>query len=269
MPIVDVPVTGGISKAHYSIVGKGPGLVVVHGTGADGQGNWRPLMEALGDRYTIVAPDLPGSGDTHDPGGPITLRDLIAHVVATARHAGLDHFHLVGHSLGAVVATATAGLHPGLVRSLTAHAGWVKPDAQMAFQFELWQRLVLTDPAAMARVLLLTAMGEDTLRAWDRAGFEQATAAFTAALDGARDGVARQAAANTTIDITEFLPNVTAPTLILSSADDRIVPPHHQHELADRIPRATLRRVPGGHGLPAENPALLTAEVTEHLHRIS
>jgi pimeloyl-ACP methyl ester carboxylesterase len=269
MPIVDVPVTGGISKVNYFVAGDGPGLVLVHGTGATGQGNWGPLIETLSDRYTIVAPDLPGSGDTRDPGGPITIRDLVAHVVAPARHAGLDRFHLVGHSLGAVVATATAGLHPDRVRSLTAHAGWVTPDPQMVFQFELWQQLVLTDPAAMARVLLLTAMGKDTLRAWDRTGFEQATAAFADLLDGARDGFARQSEADMTINIAEFLPNVTAPTLIVSSADDRIVPPRHQQELADRIPHATLLRLPGGHGLPAENPALLTAKITEHLDQFS
>ncbi|MEV5748181.1 hypothetical protein AB0L00_10220 [Actinoallomurus sp. NPDC052308] len=42
-------------------------------------------------------------------------------------------------------------------------------------------------------------------------------------------------------------------------------PPYHQQDLADRIPQATLLRVPAGHGLPAENPALLTAKVAEHL----
>ncbi|MEH6374037.1 alpha/beta hydrolase [Streptomyces sp. KLMMK] len=262
---VDVAVSGGISKAHYLVTGKGPGLVLVHGTGATAQSNWGPLIEALSDRYTIVAPDLPGSGGTRDPGGPITLHDMVTHVVTAAQDAGLEHFHLVGHSLGAVVATATAGLHPGMVDSLTAHAGWVRTDARMACQFELWSRLVRTDPAALARMLLLTAMGKDTLRAWDRTTFAQAAAALTDMLDADRDGVARQSEADMGIDITGLLPDVTAPTLIISSADDRIVYPHHQHELADGIPHARVLRVPGGHGLPAENPDLLTAKVAEHL----
>ncbi|WP_077194386.1 alpha/beta fold hydrolase [Streptomyces lydicus] len=268
MPVVDVPVSGGTSKAHYLVTGSGPGLVLVHGTGATGEGNWGPLIKALGDRYTIVAPDLPGSGGTRDPGGPITLHDLVAHVVAAARDAGLDRFHVVGHSLGAVVATATAALHPDLVNSLTAHAGWVRSDPQMVFQFELWQHLARTDPAAMARMMLLTAMGKETLRAWDRTTFEQVAAAVTELLDGARDGLARQSAANAGVDLTGLLPHVTAPTLVISSADDRIVPPHHQHELVDRIPHARLLRVPGGHGLPAENPELLLTKVAEHLERL-
>ncbi|MBF6049199.1 alpha/beta fold hydrolase [Streptomyces sp. NRRL B-1677] len=271
MPVVDVAVSGGISKAHYLVTGSGPGLVLVHGTGATGQVNWGPLIEALSDRYTIVAPDLPGAGETRDPGGPITLHDMVAHVVAAARDAGLERFHLAGHSLGAVVATATAGLHPDLVDSLTLHAGWVRADAQMAFQFELWKELVRTDPAAMARMLLLTAMGKDTLRSWDRTAFDQAAAAFTGLLEGdrAQDGFARLSEANATIDLTGLLPDVTAPTLIISSADDRIVFPHHQLELADGIPHARLLRVPGGHGLPGENPELLTAKVAEHLARVA
>jgi pimeloyl-ACP methyl ester carboxylesterase len=267
MPMAEVNVTAGVSKVNYFVTGSGPALVLLHGTGATGQGNWGPLIDALGDRFTIVAPDLPGSGDTRDPGGPLTVQDLVAHVVAAARHAGLDRFHLVGHSLGAVVAVATAGLHPGMVRSLTAHAPWIKADARMVFQFELWKRLALSDPAALARLLILTATGKDTLQSWGPAEFEQTAAAFTGLLDGAGEGVARQAGANTTLDIAEFLPRVTAPTLIVASGDDRIVPPRHQHELADRIPQATLLRVPGGHGLPAENPALLNAKITEFLDR--
>ncbi|MFH7335931.1 alpha/beta fold hydrolase [Streptomyces sp. KHY 26] len=265
MPIVDVPVTAGVSKASYTVVGQGPGLVLVHGTGATAQSGWAPVIGALSDSYTIVAPDLPGSGGTRDPGGPLVLEDLVAHVVATARDAGLDSFHLAGHSLGAVVATATAALHPARVDSLTAHGGWSRADARMVFQFRLWQRLALTDPAALARLLLLTAMGKNTLRGWDEAAFEQTAAGFAEQLGSSRDGFARQAQADAAFDLTELLPRVTAPTLIISSADDRVVPPHHQHEMADRIPRARLVRVPGGHALPAENPALLTARLGEHL----
>lgn len=265
MPFVDVPTSGGITKAHYLVTGSGPGLVLVHGTGATAAGNWSPLMADLSDRYTIVAPNLQGSGETCDPGGPITLSDMAAVVVAAARDAGLDHFHLVGHSLGAAVAATCAALHPDHVASLTAHAGWVRTDAHMAFQFDLWRQLGGTDPNALARLILLTALGKDTLRAWDEETFAQAAAGFAEQITGAVDGFVRQTTTDMAVDLTGLLPDITAPTLLLSSADDRLVPPHHQLELAERIPQARLLRIPGGHGLPAENPALLTAKVTEFL----
>lgn len=59
---------------------------------------------------------------------------------------------------------------PDRVRSLTAHAGWISADPRMAFQFELWKRLVFVDPAAIAQLLLLTAMGRETLEDRFRAG---------------------------------------------------------------------------------------------------
>ncbi|OPG04235.1 alpha/beta fold hydrolase [Microbispora sp. GKU 823] len=265
MPVVTV----GSSTVNYLLTGTGPGLVLVHGTGATGETNWAPLIEAVAGRFTVVAPDLSGSGATVDGGGPIHVEDLVAQVLGAAEHAGLERFHLVGHSLGAVVALAAAGTRPEKALSLTAHAGWARTDPWMAFQMDLWIRLVRTDRELLARLLQVTAMGDATLRARSPEDFEQAAAAFTASLDGTEEGFARQALADISVDITELLPRVTAPTLIVSSADDRIVPPHHQRELARLIPHAGLVTVPGGHGLPFEDPAAFTAVITDHLDRMA
>ncbi|MBB2748617.1 UNVERIFIED_ORG: pimeloyl-ACP methyl ester carboxylesterase [Microbispora rosea subsp. rosea] len=265
MPVVTV----GSGTVNYLVAGTGPGLVLVHGTGATGETNWAPLIDAVADRFTVVAPDLSGSGATVDGGGPIHVEDLVAQVLGAAGHADLEQFHLVGHSLGAVVALAAAGTRPEKVLSLTAHAGWARTDPWMAFQMDLWIRLVRTDRELLARLLQVTAMGDATLRARSPEDFEQATAAFTASLDGTEEGFARQALADISVDITELLPRVSAPTLIVSSADDRIVPPHHQRGLRRLIPHADLVTVPGGHGLPFEDPAAFTAVITDHLDRVT
>ncbi|MCP2261505.1 Pimeloyl-ACP methyl ester carboxylesterase [Streptoalloteichus tenebrarius] len=267
MPTVDVRVSGGTSTVHYLVTGSGPGLVLAHGTGATGETNWAPLIDAVSDRFTIVAPDLSGSGATTDPGGPILVEDLVAQLLGAADHAGLTDFHLAGHSLGAVVATAAAAARPDRVRSLVVHAGWARTDAWMRHQFDLWLRLARADHELLARLLQVTAMGDDTLRARSDADFAAATAGFTASLDGATSGFIRQTEADIAVDITSALPRITAPTLVVASADDRIVPPHHQRELADLIPGAALVEVPGGHGLPFENPDLFTTTIVDHLDR--
>ncbi|WP_214412612.1 alpha/beta fold hydrolase [Sphaerisporangium fuscum] len=265
MPTVDVPVTAGTSTVNYLLTGTGPGLVLVHGTGATGETNWGPLIEAVADRFTVVAPDLTGSGATVAPPGPIHVEDLVAQVLGAATHAGLDRFHLVGHSLGALVATAVAGTSPERVLSLAAHAGWAKADPWMEFQFDLWTRLVSVDRELLARLLQVTAMGEDTLRSRSAGDFAEAAAGFSAMLAGAEDGFLRQTRADMTADITTLAGRVTTPTLLLTSADDRVVPPHHQQELARLIPHAAHVVLPGGHGLPFENPALFTGAITAHL----
>ncbi|GAA0329304.1 hypothetical protein GCM10010151_18920 [Actinoallomurus spadix] len=184
---------------------------------------------------------------------------------AASDHAGLDRFHLAGHSLGAVVAAAVAGTRPDRVLSLAAHAGWAKTDPWMAFQMDLWIRLARIDGELLARLLQVTAMSGATLRGRSEEDFRAAAAGFTAALAGMEEGFIRQSECNISVDITALLPRITAPALIVSSTEDRIVPPHHQRELARLIPGARLTEVPGGHGLPFEDPALFTGVLSEFL----
>ncbi|MGC5009642.1 alpha/beta fold hydrolase [Streptosporangium sp. DT93] len=231
--------------------GTGPGLVLIHGTGADAASNWGPLVEAASDRYTVVAMNLPGAGATPAPDGPLDLDELAGQVLATARAAGLERFHLVGHSIGAVIATAVAAREPSAVDSLLLHAGWVTTGPREAFMFDLWARLLRTDPALLARHLVLTAMGPGLLGALDDQQFAELAAGFTASLD---ERVLPQIDLDGRIDLSDSVGRVVAPTLVLAGADDQIVPPHHQRELAEAIDDSRYLEVPGGHGLPFEDP---------------
>lgn len=111
MPTSRVRISDGEAVVHYDLTGDGPGVVLVHGTAASRE-QWSPLTAELAGRFTVVAPDYSGSGATTDHGGPVTLADLADEVLAAANAAGLDTFHLVGHSLGAVVAARLAALRP-------------------------------------------------------------------------------------------------------------------------------------------------------------
>ncbi|SOB84285.1 Pimeloyl-ACP methyl ester carboxylesterase [Streptomyces sp. 1331.2] len=261
-PLADAPARP--EPLDHIAAGSGPGLVLIHGTGADANSNWGPLIDVLRDRYTVVAPNLPGAGATPVDPAPIDLDSLADRIVATARTAGLERFHLVGHSLGAALATAVAARHPEAVTSLALHAGWVRTTPREAVMFDLWTHLLRTDPALLARHLVLTAMGPDLLDTLDEGGFADLTAGFTAMLD---ERILGQIDLDTRIDLREAVGRITAPTLVLACADDRIIPPHHQRQLAAAIRQAAYLEVPGGHGLPFEDPArffsLITAYVDE------
>lgn len=262
VPVVEIEQAGGVSAVEYLVEGEGPGLLLIHGTGATGEINWRPLIDAVRDRYTVVAPDLSGSGATTDAGGPLTVEMLAEQAEAAAAHAGLTTYAVVGHSLGAAVAAAVAGRRPEAVTSLVLHAGLVKTDPQMAFMADLWGRLMRTDPELFARLLQLTAMGPGTLRARTAEDFEAAAAGFTAMLD---PRVVRQIELDARVDIGGLVDRVTAPTTVIASTHDQIVPEHHQRELAARIPGARYVSVDGGHGLPFEDPKLFVDVVVEGL----
>lgn len=231
--------------------GTGPGLVLIHGTGADAASNWGSLIEAASHRYTVLAVNLPGAGTTPAPTGPLDLDELAGQVLATARAVGLEQFHLVGHSIGAVIATAVAAREPGAVVSLLLHAGWVTTSPREVFMFDLWARLLRTDPALLARHLVLTAMGPGLLGALSDEQFAELAAGFTAMLD---ERILPQIDLDGRIDLRDSVRRVLASTLVLASADDQVIPSHHQRELAESISHSRYLEVPGGHGLPFEDP---------------
>jgi len=241
--------------------GSGPAVVLIHGTGADAQSNWGPLIETLGARYRVIAPNLPGAGGTSARSLPLDLADLADQVVATVRATGVTGaFHLAGHSLGAVVAMAVAARHPGQVRSLLVHAGWATTGPREALLFDLWAQLLSVDLELLAKHLVLEAMSPALLQGVSTSQLAELVGGFTAMLDTA---IAGQIELNTRIALEAVLPGIQAPTWVIASAEDRIIPPPHQRTLAEAIPGARYREVAGGHGLPFEDPTRFFAMVAE------
>ncbi|MEV5505315.1 alpha/beta fold hydrolase [Streptomyces orinoci] len=260
-----VETSGGPATVAYDITGTGPGLLLVHGTGAD-RTQWRPLTEAVADRFTVVALDYSGSGDTTDHGGPLTLDDLAGQVLAVADHAGLDSFHLVGHSLGAVVAAQAAATAPERVRSLVMHAGWVHTDVRMDAEFRYWLELLAADARQgselFVRMLPLMAFGPRYWERTDAAANEKLVRMLAGVL---APGTDRQTEVDRTVDLRPVLGRITAPTLVLASAHDRVIGAEQQQALMDSIANSRYAEIDAGHGAPAEDPAGFAAKITGFL----
>jgi pimeloyl-ACP methyl ester carboxylesterase len=248
MPHAPVRLSGGDAVVQYDISGSGPGVVLVHGTAAS-RLQWEGLTSALADRFTVVAPDYSGSGGTVDHGGPVTLADLSAEMLAAADHAGLESFHLVGHSLGAAIATHLAGTHPERVLSLALHAGWVRTSPRMAAELRYWKELLAADVALFARSLPLMAFGP---RYWAADPDNEAVVRELTAMIA--PGTLRQVDVDLAVDLTSVLESVTAPTLVLASTYDRIIEADQQQALLDGVANARYAEIDAGHGAPAEDP---------------
>ncbi|MFF2807874.1 alpha/beta fold hydrolase [Streptomyces sp. NPDC058000] len=265
MPVTRVPLSAGAASVEYDRTGTGPGLVLVHGTGATRE-QWLPLTEAVADRFTVVAPDYSGSGGTTDHGGPLTLADLADEVLAAADHAGLDRFHLVGHSLGAAIATHLAAHRPERIHSLVLHAGWAHTDTRMRAEFAYWLDLLQTDAAQgtahFARMLPLAAFGPRYWEHTDTAANEELVRGLATTL---APGIARQTEVDLSVDLRPLLGRVTAPTLVLASAHDRIIGADQQQALLAGIPDSRYQEIDAGHGAPAEDPAGFAALIAGFL----
>ncbi|MEV6624638.1 alpha/beta hydrolase [Amycolatopsis sp. NPDC051106] len=232
---------------HYDRTGDGPALLLLHGTAASRE-QWAPLT-AKATRFTVLAPDFPGSGRTTDRGGPITVEDLAAQAEAVLDHAGAGAAHVVGHSLGAVVAAHLAGTRPSRVRKAVLHAAWPVTDMRQDAEFRYW--LDLLETGTFARMLPLMAFGP---RYWEQATPESNEQLVKTLETMIEPGTDRQIAADRAVDLRAVLPKITAPVLVLGSAHDRLITAEQQRQLVAAIPHARAAEIDAGHGAPAELP---------------
>ncbi len=104
---------------HYLRAGAGDPVVLVHGIPQTSH-EWRYVMPRLAEKYTIIAPDLRGLGDSSRPAGAYDKKTLGADIASLViDHLGFKRFHLVGHDWGGPVAFAVAAHHPDAVQTLS------------------------------------------------------------------------------------------------------------------------------------------------------
>jgi pimeloyl-ACP methyl ester carboxylesterase len=107
---------GGV-KVHYLSAGKGPALILLHGYAETSQ-MWRPIIPGLAERFTVIAPDLPGIGDSEIPKGDVDMAWAAARIHDLARSLGVEKAEVVGHDIGLMVAYAYAAKYPAEVTKL-------------------------------------------------------------------------------------------------------------------------------------------------------
>jgi pimeloyl-ACP methyl ester carboxylesterase len=91
-------------KLHFLTAGRGPSLILLHGY-AETSLVLKPIMPALAERFTVIAPDLPGVGDSAIPGDGLDMKTSAVRIHALARSLGTQKAEVVGHDIGLMVAT--------------------------------------------------------------------------------------------------------------------------------------------------------------------
>ena len=146
------------------------------------------------------------------------------------------------------------------VENLVLVAGWATTDVHQRLRNEVWRHLYATSPDALARYTAFCGLSPLALRSLTPAMLDGALASLTA-----DEFTARQMDLNARVDVADRLSAVTARTLIVSCAEDIMVPPHHQYELLGIIDDARLTTMTSGHAFFLERPAELMQIVDLHL----
>lgn len=238
-------------RVAYAVRGRGPAVLLLHGLGGTAD-FWQPVIERLGERFTLIAPDLPGFGFSDRSRGSYPLARHAGAMLAVLRAAGVRELHaLVGHSAGGVVAVALCAIN-ALPIGRVALAATPFPSPRFPVREELISAPFfgrLLDNRRLARVdhfvwqrmiwpLLRRVPMQEYLRGgW--AGFMDYSA--DSFYDTAAELMFRT-------DLDPLLPALRdRPTLLLYGPADGTIPLSHGQRLAAELPASRLIELAGGH----------------------
>jgi 3-oxoadipate enol-lactonase len=223
---------------------------------------WAPALEPLERRHRVVRFDHRGHGASPVPGGPYTIADLGADVLALLDRLGLERVSYVGVSLGGMVGLWLAAHAPERIMRLvavcsSAHLPPPEPWAERAATV-----LAAGNVAAVADAVLerwftpAYAVSHPDVLGWVGAMLRGTPAAGYAACCGVIER----------LDLRAELARIAAPTLVVAAPGDRAIPPEHSRAIAAGVAGARLELLTDGAHLAAiECAAEVAALIDDHL----
>ena len=243
--------------------GAGEPLLLIHGLGYARWG-WEPVLPGLAQRFDVILFDNRGIGESDSPAGPYTVAELAADAAHVLDEAGIERAHVVGTSLGGMVAQELALARPervgGLVLGCTTPGG-PRSHPMPGVTVALLAEAATMEPAVAMRRFVENALAPETVTQRP----ELVDRIMAHRLETAQDPAAwaAQAAAGATFDAHDRLGSVAAPTLVHHGTEDVVVDPRNGDLLVTLVPDARLERFPGaGHLYFWEQPKTFVESVT-------
>lgn len=249
----------------------GPAILFIQGIGVGARG-WTPQTTPLAERHRTLAYDHRGIGQTPlPPGCSLSIEQMAADARALADAAGWDSFHVVGHSMGGVVAQRLALTSPEQVKSLTLLCTVARGSDAVPFTARTLAMALRTriGPRARRRRAFLEMLYPAAhLAAIDRdALVAELSDLFERDLADQPPILMKQAMALRAHDCRSELAALGGvPTMVVSAAHDPIAPPRFGRELAALIPGATYTEIAdASHALPVHKAADINRRIEQFI----
>lgn len=248
-------------KVKWEKRGDGESLLLIQGLGY-ARWSWDPVVPGLAERYRVISFDNRGIGESDKPEGPYTARQMAGDALQVLDEAGVARAHVLGASLGGMVAQEVAAAAPERVRKLVlccTTPGGAETVPMPDVTVQLFIEAATLPPEVALRRFVENALGSDP-----PAGV--ADELHRRRLENPPDQAGWQAQAAAGLTFAGVEGEIVAPTLILTGTADNVVDPRNADVLARRIPGSRVERFPGaGHLFFWEQPDAFVRIIREFL----
>ncbi len=243
-------------EINYQLEGDGDETIVLVNGLADDLETWVFQMDdLLGAGYRVLRFDNRGVGRTSAPAGPYTSRMLADDTKALVDELGLRGFHMMGISMGGMIAQEYAINYGDDLKTVTLACTYATPGPFCSRMFSMWADMapvngvpfIMRDVTLWAFTVPFFEDREDELKEFEAgmAELPMSTEAYLAQLNVIQ-----------THDTTDRLGSISAPTLVLAGEEDILIPVRLSKQLHSAIPGAEWATTTGGHACVWEHPSV-------------
>jgi pimeloyl-ACP methyl ester carboxylesterase len=262
-------IKAGSINLEYYVEGSGPPLLMIMGFGGQASSWSEPFLERLRPHFTVIRFSNRGTGESDRPAEPTTIRMMADDAAALLEALGIGRAHVLGASMGGMIAQELALHHPALLNALVLCCTTSGGAGHVAANAEVFAMLMPSP--GLSR--------EDQIRkAWpamctpgfieERLDFMEMMLQTSLINPTPIETIMKQMAAVQGFDAYDRLGAINAPTLVIHGDADVLVPMANAHSLQERIPGSQLAIIPGvGHMISWEKPAEAARVITEFLSR--
>lgn len=239
-------------RLYYEEAGAGPPVLLIAGF-QGGAYSWRPQIDDLAKSFHCITLDNRGAGRSDKPEEPYTIEIFADDALAVLDHLGIKQAHIVGSSMGGMIAQHIAVYHPNRLLTLSLHCTAPASDPYIQRISEVYQELSHQFEVMDRFWVDLFCFSHDTyVRRYEDI---QALAADIRSYPMPSHAFRKQLAALTKHDLTDHLSEIDKPTLIGCGSEDQWMPPSASRLMNDLIDGSRLEIFQGkGHLYKWEDP---------------